>query len=122
MTVQTAVMVALVAGLGTAQYIFTVQALRDLRRRPRVRGDNKTGWTLLILCLPIVGALVYGWMGPTSLIRRPNPSESTSRPYPIGRPAPRRNITPISEARRRERPVSASSERGTIKRFRRTGS
>lgn len=125
MTVQTALAIALVAGFGTAQYILTAQALRDLARRPSVRGDNKTAWALLILCVPVVGALVYGWMGPTSLIRRQGPPGASRRPYPTGRPAPRRNITPITEARHRERAdrqIPASSERGTIRRFRRTGS
>ena len=127
MTVQTALVIALIAGLGTAQYILTAQALRDLARRPRVRGDNKTAWALLILCVPIAGALVYGWMGPTSLIRRQGPPDLTSRHHPAGRPAPRRNITPITEARRErtdrvQRPAPQGSERGTVRRFRRTGS
>lgn len=46
-------------------------ALRDLYRRPAVRGDNKIVWGLLILCLPIVGALYYGYAGAASFLPRP---------------------------------------------------
>src|SRR5690606_13801126 len=129
MSVQTAAAIALVVGLDAAQYILMVQALRDLVRRPRVRGNNKVAWGLLILCVPIVGALIYGWMGPTSLLRRP-----VARPEPrvtrrplhyAGRTAARRNITPISDARRSRATTSspgASDERPAPRRFPRTGS
>lgn len=126
MTVQTAIAIALVAGFGTAQYILMAQALRDLLRRPRVRGGNKVAWGLLILCVPIVGALVYGWMGPTSLLRRPRATErpaSTQRPlHYAGRTAARRNITSISDARRRagDEPEPDETPRHSARRF--TGS
>ena len=129
MTVQTALAIALVVGLGAAQYILMAQALRDLVRRPRVRGGNKVAWGLLILCVPIVGALVYGWMGPTSLLRRPTAQTeraATRRPlHYAGRTAARRNITPISDARRSRTtstPPSQQGERATPRRYPRTGS
>jgi hypothetical protein len=128
MTVQTALAIALVVGLGAAQYILAFQSLRDLARRPRVRGGNKVAWALLILCLPIAGALIYGWMGPTSLLRRPQAPPVTppvNRPlHYAGRTGSRRNITPISNARRRSAggaDRAPSSSRGP-RRFTRTGS
>jgi hypothetical protein len=42
--------------------------MTDLMHRPRVRGGNRTSWGLLILCVPIIGALAYGWLGPTSFL------------------------------------------------------
>jgi hypothetical protein len=128
MSVSTVVAIVVVAGLGAAQYILAIQALRDLVRRPRVRGDNKVAWGLFILCVPIVGALVYGWMGPTSLLRRAHPDAPSwpvaPRRQPDGRSAARRKITPISEARRREhRPSPVPAADGNpVRRFRRTGS
>jgi hypothetical protein len=128
LTVQTALAIALVVGLGAAQYTLAFQALRDLVRRPRVRGGNKVAWALLILCVPIAGALIYSWMGPTSLLRRPQaPPAAPPARRPLhyaGRTGPRRNITPISDARRRsgatDRPASGS--RPAPRRFTRTGS
>jgi hypothetical protein len=127
MTVQTALAIALVVGLGAAQYTLGFQSLRDLARRPRVRGGNKIAWALLILCLPIAGALIYGWMGPTSLLRRPQaPPAATPARRPLhyaGRTAARRNITPITDARRRATADRApSSSRSGPRRFTRTGS
>jgi hypothetical protein len=128
MTVQTALAIALVVGLGAAQYILAFQSLRDLARRPRVRGGNKIAWAIFILCLPIAGALIYGWMGPTSLLRRPQAPPAAppaSRPlHYAGRTASRRNITPISDARRRS---AGSADRAQPpsrgpRRFTRTGS
>jgi len=55
---------------GGVQYGLAVYALRDLVRRPRVRGDNKVLWALAILTLPLVGALLYTSMGPTSFLPR----------------------------------------------------
>lgn len=129
MSVQTAIAIALVVGLGAAQYTLMIQALRDLVRRPRVRGGNKAAWGLLILCVPIVGALIYGWMGPTSLLRRPH--SATERPVarrPLqyaGRTSARRNITPISDARRSHTATPTPqqpTERSAPRRFPRTGS
>lgn len=107
MTIQTAIAIALIVGFAVAQYTFTYQALRDLLRRPRVRGGNKMAWALVILCVPVAGALIYGWMGPASLIRR-NPSMTSNlaarKParYPISIPS-LPNITPIGEARERQK-------------------
>lgn len=52
-------------------YWLAFLAMRDLLRRPAVRGQNKVVWGLIILCLPIAGALFYGYMGATSFLPRP---------------------------------------------------
>ncbi len=120
MSVQTAIAIALVVGFAAAQYILMIQALRDLRRRPRVRGGNKVAWGLFILCAPVVGALVYGWMGPTSLLRRPQAqaaAERSSMRRPLQDGA-HRNITSIDEARTSRE----ATPRPAPRRFSRTGS
>ena len=60
----------LIIAISTVWYGLQVHALRDLMRRPRVRGDKKALWALLILCIPIAGALIYLSAGPTSFIPR----------------------------------------------------
>ena len=55
---------------GVIQYALAIYTLRDLARRPRVRGDNKVVWALVILTLPLAGALLYASMGPTSFLPR----------------------------------------------------
>jgi len=62
--------VLLVVLWATAQYGLAAHALLDLRRRPTVRGNNKVVWVLVILGVPIAGALIYTVYGPTSFIRR----------------------------------------------------
>lgn len=141
---QTIILATLVVGFGCAQYMLAVHAMRDLVRRPRVRGGNKVSWGLAILCLPIAGALIYGWMGPASFIRRaPGAStvstagesgttlaQSVQKPpaaeqarAPHGTPEPLRNITPIRRTRLptiQEHPVPPSPT--APGRIRRTGS
>ena len=56
---------------GAVQYGLMVWAVRDLMRRPRVRGGNKVLWCMLILTVPIVGALVYAMAAPLGPIIRP---------------------------------------------------
>jgi hypothetical protein len=123
MTFQTAMLATLIVILGAAQYALCVQAIRDLCRRPRVRGENKVLWALGILCVPIAGGIVYNWMGPTSFIHRPLTS---SPPSPLVRSSahPRpgvhaSNVTPISAARsaRRRRVAAAthSAQSPTVK-------
>ena len=68
--VQTIALAILIILGGVAQYTLMAYALRDLWRRPRVRGGNKVIWGLVILCVPFAGALVYSWMGPTSFMQR----------------------------------------------------
>ena len=103
MTLQTAMLAILIVTLGTAQYALCGQALRDLARRPRVRGDNKALWGLGILCLPIAGAILYNWMGPTSFINRQAPSADSASPghgrEPTVLHSSPANVTPISAAR-----------------------
>ncbi len=113
MTLQTAMLATLIVILGAAQYALCVQALRDLVRRPRVRGENKVLWGIGILCVPIGGAIVYNWMGPTSFIHR-SPAANMQSPH-HGDPAAEHqsgsmNITPISAARsaRRRRVAEAA--------------
>jgi hypothetical protein len=52
------------------QYGLMVWALRDLMQRPRVRGDNKVLWSLLILTVPVIGALFYAAVAPVTPIAR----------------------------------------------------
>lgn len=67
------VLAIFVAGLAALQYGLILVTLRDLLRRPTVRGENKVLWALVILCVPFVGPLIYGYMGPTSLLPRSIP-------------------------------------------------
>jgi hypothetical protein len=53
------------------QYGLMAWAMRDLLRRPRVRGDNKILWAMLILTVPIVGALCYAMAAPVTPLARP---------------------------------------------------
>jgi len=108
--VQTSILIALVLVGGVVQYILMAQAVKDLLRRPRVRGDNKVIWGLIILCVPFAGALIYNWMGPTSFMQRSSlrsrslPSHPATRAYT---PAPQHrtqftppsNVTSIRAAR-----------------------
>ena len=64
-----AIVIVIAAGI---QYGLVVYSIRDLARRPTVRGNNRIAWGLLILALPFAGALLYGIMGPTSFLPRPN--------------------------------------------------
>jgi hypothetical protein len=72
MSWQTWFLAIMIVILGLVQYGLVVYALRDLMRRPTVRGDNKVTWALVILTLPFVGALIYTVYGPTSFIPRRN--------------------------------------------------
>ena len=103
MSFQTVAVAIAVIGFGAAQYVLCFQALRDLRRRARVRGNNRVLWALTILCLPIVGPFMYNWMGPTSFRHRPLSSATDLR---ADEPT---NVTPISaapSARNRSTPAS----------------
>lgn len=72
--------------LASAQYGLTIYAVRDLIRRPSVRGNNKIAWGLLILTLPFFGALLYAYMGPTSFLPRDRaPGRLVRPPAPRGR-------------------------------------
>lgn len=113
MSLQTVVLALLVVLFGAAQYTLMVQALRDLARRTRVRGNNKVLWGIVILTIPIGGALLYSWMGPTSLRRR----DATARPsHAILRtaasPERRSNVTSINAARTRRERVGATKPQG----------
>ena len=63
MTWQRSILIAAILLFAVVYYGLATIALRDLWRRPSVRGDNKTGWALAILCLPILGAVLYGYLG-----------------------------------------------------------
>lgn len=107
MTVQTTLLATLIVILGVAQYALCVQAIHDLHRRPKVRGDNKVLWALAILCVPIGGAIVYNWMGPTSFIHRPvaltsgNRKAELEQPGSASPPATITSLTAVRSARRR---------------------
>lgn len=140
MSFQTLALATLIVAFGAAQYTLVVQAIRDLIRRPRVRGGNKMSWALLIICVPIAGAFLYSWMGPTSFIGHrtsaPVPQPQASLPQytsEIRGPRPR-NVTPLhprngSSVRGRtaaRRPgltrSRAHNTGGSVKSIRRTGS
>lgn len=72
MSLERTILAVLIVLVTAVQYGLVVYTIRDLVRRPRVRGDNKVAWGLIILTLPFIGALLYGIMGPTSFLPRPN--------------------------------------------------
>ena len=73
----------LVVLFGALQYGLIIYALRDLMRRPSVRGDNKPLWALVILILPVAGAVIYATIGPTSFIPRSERPSQPQAPPPV---------------------------------------
>lgn len=63
MSWQRSILIAAILLFAAVYYGLALVALRDLRRRPVVRGQNKTAWALAILCLPLLGATLYGYFG-----------------------------------------------------------
>lgn len=63
MTWQRSLLIAAILLFAAVYYGLAFVALRDLVRRRSVRGPNKTAWALAILCLPILGAILYGFLG-----------------------------------------------------------
>lgn len=66
MTWQTWALAILIVAFAAIQYTLAWSAIVDLLHRPRVRGNSHMFWALVITCVPIVGALAYGAVGPTS--------------------------------------------------------
>lgn len=102
MSVQTILLALAIIAFGGLQYTLVYQTITDLMRRPRVRGGNKTSWALLILCVPVLGALAYGWLGPTSFLQSramatPEPAQQDPiLQYAAELPEPRpSNVTPL---------------------------
>lgn len=114
MTWQSGMLTGLVVLLGIAQYTMTIAAINDLLQRPRVRGGNKIVWGLVVLCVPFAGAIVYGWMGPASFLRRGQrtmiETSHVTVPDPIPLVSPprvpaARHVTPLRVVRPRQRPT-----------------
>lgn len=63
MSWQRSILIAAVVMFAAIYYGLAFVALRDLRRRQHPRGQNRTIWALIILCLPILGATLYGYLG-----------------------------------------------------------
>ncbi len=70
-----------------AQYGLIALALRDLMRRPVVRGGNRVTWTLVILAVPFIGPLLYvAWhpgVLPAAPRNFPRAPRRGARPRPI---------------------------------------
>ncbi len=76
------ILVAAILLFVVVYYGLAAIALRDLLRRSTVRGNNKTGWALAILCLPILGAVLYGYLGtPVPLVRANRVREPEFTPF-----------------------------------------
>lgn len=106
---RTAVIVLIVV-VGFTQYALMYLAMRDLVRRPRVRGGNKVIWAMVVLCLPILGAILYDWSGKTgfrtrsarlSSSRHPRETMVDESPLPDMPPS---NVTSIRTARSYQSP------------------
>jgi hypothetical protein len=59
------------------QYGLAIFAIRDLRKREHLRGANKVTWSLIVLCIPFIGPLLYTMLATDGLpIPRPSPSDT----------------------------------------------
>ncbi len=59
------------------QYGLAIFAIRDLRRRERLRGANKVTWSLIVLCVPFIGTLLYVTLATDGLPSpRPAPADT----------------------------------------------
>ena len=68
---QTALLICAVLLWSAVHYGLMIWAMRDLLRRARVRGDNKVLWALLILIVPVLGALIYSVAAPATPLVSP---------------------------------------------------
>lgn len=66
MSWQTWALAILIVAFAVVQYSLAWSAFIDLLHRPRVRGRSHLFWALVIACVPVIGALAYGAIGPTS--------------------------------------------------------
>lgn len=69
---KTALLLCAVLLWTSVHYGLMAWAIRDLVRRPHVRGENKVVWGLLILIVPILGPLAYAVAAPTGSVARPS--------------------------------------------------
>lgn len=114
MTWQTALLMLLVALWAVTQYGLAAHAIMDLRRRPTVRGDNKVVWALVILGIPIVGALAYAVYGPTSFTQRDRPITTVPTvPASAVRPTNDSPMPPSDPSYRQPPPTADGSPRPT---------
>lgn len=94
MTWQTWALSILIVAFAAIQYTLAWSAIADLLHRPRVRGNSHMFWALLITCIPVVGPLAYGAVGPTSFrstqMFAPDTDSSVVAPTAVTRPA---NVT-----------------------------
>lgn len=133
MTWQSWTLAVLVVLFATMQYTLAWSALVDLLHRPRVRGNSHTFWALTIICVPVLGALAYGAVGPTSLrstqVQVSEPENLNRLTTVQERPA---NVTPFRKSSGRlsdnlpaQRPgvtrSRAHGDNGAVARIRRPG-
>ena len=119
----------LIVVFASLQYALAWSAITDLLHRPRVRGGSHTSWVLVILCVPILGPLAYGAVGPTSFRSASALSAPPDYDQAISTPA---NVTPfrpsagrLSDAMPMQRPgvtrSRAHSSDGAVSPIRRPG-
>ena len=70
MSWQRSILIAAILLFAVVYYGLAFVALRDLYRRPIDGGQNRTGWSLTILCLPVLGAMLYGYLGANAPVSR----------------------------------------------------
>lgn len=59
------------------QYGLAIFAISDLRKREHLRGANKVTWSLIVLCIPFIGTLLYVTLATDGLpVPRPSPADT----------------------------------------------
>ena len=89
------ILAGLIAIFAALQYSLAWSAMADLLHRPRVRGNSHTFWALTILCVPIIGALAYGAVGPTSFRSSQMLGNQADHDHPVGTTERPVNVTPF---------------------------
>ena len=128
------ILAIVIAVFAAVQYTLAWRAIADLLHRPRVRGNSHTFWALVILCMPVIGALAYGAVGPTSFrstqvvggrADQPLSEASTSSERPVNvtpfRPSAGRLSDQIEPTRPGVTRSRAHGQQGAVSRLRRPG-
>lgn len=135
MTWQSWALTFLIVTFAAFQYTLAWSAVVDLLHRRRVRGNSHTFWALVILCVPVLGALAYGAIGPTSFrssqVQVAAPEQDALTRFTTSQERPN-NVTPFRKYSGRmsdhvpaQRPgvtrSRAHGENGPVARIRRPG-